>query len=164
MKRFILLCSLPVLLLSSGCALYETVTIRTRTGPHGQLVIYENPEDENFRLDRITAGLKHCDSPRYLVKRGSSRASSIILSAGVEEALKGNFYSAEILFMELIGREKNGAAENNLAVASEQSGKCSLALEMYTRAIYLDPENTLYRKNLYYFICSGALSRGDANK
>lgn len=159
MKPSVRLCSLLSVLLTLGCSSYITLQTRKSINPPDGLVLSGNPDNDNYSTSYITAGLDHYDSVRYIFTKGSSDAATVILHAGASEAENGNLHSAEILFLELAGSEKNGSVENNLAVIYELYGDYDSAFSMYIRAINLDPENTLYRKNLYYFMVSGALFR-----
>ena len=142
----------------SGCASYEILTIRTKTNPPSQLTIVGNPDDEENNKKNIILELKYCESPRYLSIKGSSSATSKILAMGSSEAINGNIPEAEILFLELKGKEKNGSVENNLAIICELNSKYGNAFSWYTAAILIDPENTFYKKNFFFFLLNSNIN------
>ena len=101
--------------------------------------------------------MTHYETQRFFCAEGSTRIYTEILEAGSSEALNGNLFGAEIIFLELKDSEKNGAVENNLAIIYELSGKNSRAFEMYNSALLLSPGNSLFRKNYYCFISDKGL-------
>lgn len=157
MTVFLRLFSVTALILAAGCSFHKTIVIRKSIVPPDNLVLVGSPDMEEGDERRITSGLKYYESPRYLVTAGSGAAVSLILEAGARETTEGNLFEAEVLFLELRGKETSGSVENNLGVVYEKSGKYAEAFSMYMSALRLDPENDLYRKNLYYFITSGGL-------
>lgn len=152
MKKYSLLFRLFLVLLVIQCNSYRVIPVKVRTYFPSQLKVTGTPdtikENENF----VPHEIRYCESPRYLSTRGSSRSFSVILSRGADEVAAGNTIEAEILFMELAGREKNGSVENNLAVICELNSDYNRAFELYIAAMMADPGNTYYEKNFYYFL------------
>lgn len=98
------------------------------------------------------SGLTRYETLRFFCTEGSTRVHSEILETGSTEALSGNLFGAETIFLELKDKEKNGAVENNLAIIYELNGKNSKAFSLYSSALLLSPKNRLFRKNFYCFI------------
>lgn len=148
MKRFLLSCSIILLLLQAGCSSIHSVTVANDVKPGCPLLLTVRPgENEN-----TYSGLTRYETQRFFCTEGSTHIHSEILETAAAEAVKGNLFGAGIIFMELKDKEKNGSVENNLAIIYELNGNNSEAFTMYSTALLLNPDNTLFRKNLYCFI------------
>jgi len=90
--------------------------------------------------------------PKYLANGKGFNPESDIMRKGVDEALKGNYIEAEILFMQLRDSFNDGSVENNLAVIYELTKRKKEAHIMYTTALIKSPDNLKFRSNLLSFI------------
>lgn len=148
MKTFRPLFSIILSLILGGCASGISIPVRNEIRLKCNPVLVVRPgENENSY-----SGLTRYETERFFCTQGSTRVHAKILEEGSSEALHGNLFSAEIIFMELKDKENNGAVENNLAIIYELNGKNSEAFSLYSSAMLLNPGNRLFRKNFYCFI------------
>lgn len=105
---------------------------------------YSDRKDER-RIAAITL-------TKYLASGNGCNPESFILKTGVDEAVKGNYLEAEILFTQVQGVIKDGSVENNLAVIYEFTKRKNEAHAMYLNALIKSPENLKFRSNLLSFI------------
>lgn len=89
---------------------------------------------------------------KYLFRPGGNTPESEIMRRGVDEALKGNYIEAEILFLEVKDIITDGSAENNLGVIFELTKRKKEALEMYTGALIRSPGNSHFMSNFFSFL------------
>ncbi len=89
---------------------------------------------------------------KYLSVKDGDKNLDLILQRSYNEIKDGNYHSASILLHDASEIWNNGAAENNLAVIYELTGKKNLAFEMYTKALLLSPDNKVFKKNFLSFI------------
>ena len=148
MKRYLPHCSLILLLLAAGCAQTASITVKNEVNLRCAPVLTVRPGED----EKSCTGLTRYDTQRFFCTAGSNRINTAILEKGSSEALSGNLPGAETIFTELKDREKNGGVENNLAIIYELNGNNTRAFEMYTYALQMDPDNILFRKNLYFFL------------
>ncbi|MCL1864518.1 MAG: hypothetical protein FWF73_01760 [Spirochaetes bacterium] len=87
-------------------------------------------------------------SRRCFVYSKSFDPESVIMRAGIEEALKGNFLEAETLFNEINENINDGSIENNQAIIFELTKREKEALAMYITALMKSPENIDIKNNL----------------
>lgn len=160
MKKFLLPCSIIIPVIFAGCASPVSVTVKNDIKLRSTPVLIVRPgENENSYT-----GLTHYETQRFFCTEGSTEIYSQILERGSSEAGRGNLFGAEIIFMELKEKEKNGAVENNLAIIYELNGKSSEAFTMYSSALLLDPDNMLFKKNFYSFTSGSGILSGAKNK
>ncbi|HPS58170.1 MAG TPA: hypothetical protein PK514_08690 [Spirochaetota bacterium] len=153
MKKFLLPYSIIISILLNGCASKGSIIVKNDIKLRCNPVLTVRPgEDEN-----AYSGLTRYETQRFFCTEGSTRIHTAILEAGSTEAINGNLFEAETIFMELKETEKNGAVENNLAIIYELKGKNSAAFTMYSSALLLSPDNMLFKKNLYCFISDSGL-------
>jgi Flp pilus assembly protein TadD len=91
-------------------------------------------------------------SKRCFVHSKSFGPEAIIMSAGIEEALKGNYFEAETLFNVIKENINDGSIENNLGIIFEFTKREGEALCMYISALMKSPENTEIKNNLSGYI------------
>ena len=91
-------------------------------------------------------------SKRCFVHSKSFGPEAIIMSFGIEEALKGNYFEAETLFNEIKENINDGSIENNLGIIFEFTKREGEALCMYISAFMKSPENTEIKNNLSAYI------------
>ncbi len=89
---------------------------------------------------------------KYLANGQGFNPESDIMRKGVDEALKGNYIEAEILFLHVRNNINDGSVENNLAVIYELSKRKKEAHIMYTDALIKSPDNLKFKSNLLSFI------------
>jgi Flp pilus assembly protein TadD len=81
------------------------------------------------------------------------------MDKAINEALKGNYTEAEILFNELKDIVNDGTVENNLAVLLETEKRNKEAMNMYINALIKSPGNYIFRSNFVSFICLNRYSK-----
>ncbi|NLV68230.1 MAG: hypothetical protein GXY14_11230 [Spirochaetes bacterium] len=153
MKKFLPQFSIMLSLLLCGCSTQETVAVKNSIKSRCNPILVVQPGSN----EKYYSGLNRYETQRFFCTKGSTPVHTQILEAACAEAINGNLYGASVLFSELEVKEKNGSVENNLAIIYELEGKYSRAFEMYNSAILLNPRNSLFKKNLYFFLSDRGL-------
>jgi tetratricopeptide (TPR) repeat protein len=111
-------------------------------------VIIHSPEYKEKSAEKTV----HYSRIKYLSVKYGDKNLDLILQRSYKEIKNKNYHSAAILLQDAAEIWQNGAAENNLAVIYELTGKKNLAFEMYTKALLLSPDNKIFKKNFLSFI------------
>jgi len=141
---------LPVLILTVflSCSSYSELVIEYKLTIPKEKGYYFRDSENNTKRNNL-----NIISTKYLVKVRGSKPESKIMNIAVDEALKGNYAEAEILFNELTDIVNDGSVENNLGVLFETEKKHKKAMIMYINALIKSPENIIFRSNFLSFIC-----------
>lgn len=146
---------LPLILAVSACSSYEELIIsdrillpdESRGYVFSDTIIEKKADSKSGKQKALPV-----TSEKYLAKSMGFNPESKIMNRGVEEALKGNYSEAEILFNEIREVITDGSVENNLAVICELTKRKKDAERLYTEALLKSPENTKFKSNLSSFI------------
>jgi len=144
-----------VIWLITACSSYRVLAFDSKVYLPGKQI--ENPFT-NPGLDKKSGIKKNgprsliIPSKKYLAEGTGFKPESKILNMGVEEALKGNYIEAEILFMQVHEIITDGRVENNLAVIFELTKRKKDAMKLYISALAKSPDNPEFRSNLLSFI------------
>ena len=145
---------LLILIFSISCKSDSDVIINNKI--HGPAELkYRFIEAENKKNPALKTGGKNyivVSSKRCLVHSKNSGPAADIMSMGIEEVLKGNYFEAETLFNEIKENINDGSIENNLAVIFEFTKREKEALSMYIAALMKSPEKTEFKNNLSAYI------------
>jgi len=114
--------------------------------------LIESGNKKNLALKSNGKNYIAVSSKRYFVHSKNFGPEAAIMSAGIEEAMKGNYFEAETLFNEIKENINDGSIENNLAVVFEFTKREGEALCMYITALMKSPENTEIMNNLLSYI------------
>jgi len=124
---------------------YKTSEINYRN-PYYVIIHFPEYKEKSAEKNIYYARIK------YLAVKYGDKNLDEILQRSYKEIKEGNYYSAVILLQDASEIWNNGAAENNLAVIYELTGKKNLAFTMYTKALLLSPENKIFKKNFLSFV------------
>ena len=129
---------------------------------HSDLIIDNKitaPADLKYRLveteHKKNSAVKNyivISSKRCFVYFTNPGPEAAIMSAGIEEALKGNYLEAETLFNEIKENINDGSIENNLAIIFELTKRDKEALGMYITALMKSPEKAEIKNNFLSYI------------
>jgi len=139
----------------TGCSSYDTLVLdrRIRIEKNDEYDIIFNYDKSGAAVKKNTDRTNHpYKTERYFKGKDSPGTSGKILKRGILEAEQGNYREAEFLFSETVKLLSDGTPQNNLAVVYEASGRYGEAFRMYSRAIFIDPEEQIFRSNFILFL------------
>jgi len=143
------------LILLTGCSTYDTLVLdkRIRTAKHeGYEIIFDynkSGSTVNQSSERTSHSYK---TERYFKKEKTPEPAGTIIERGILESVRGNYREAEFLFRETESLLSDGTPQNNLAVVYEASGRYEEAFSMYSIAIFIAPEEKIFRSNFILFL------------
>lgn len=138
-----------------SCSSYSELIVEYRVPPPKNSGYYykESDEGKDAGFKKVTGKSFLVSSSKYFVRGKGSEPELKIMEVAVDEALRGNYIEAEILFKELTVFINDGSPENNLGVIYEKEKRSKEAMNMYINALVKSPENIRFRSNLLSFIC-----------
>ena len=144
-----------LLLLLTGCSTYDTLVLDKRIRlekSEGDNIIFDfnkNGSTANQGSERTSHPYK---TERYFKREKNPEPAGTLIERGILESARGNYREAEFLFRETESLLSDGTPQNNLAVVYEASGRYKEAFSMYSRAIFIAPEEKIFRSNFILFL------------
>ena len=143
------------LILLSGCSSAETLTIERRIKiekQDGYNIIFDYGKNEGSAKKNADRTF-HLYKTERLFSSGNIKGPGCdIIKKGIHEAVHGNYLEAEFLFRETENLLSDGSPQNNVAVVYEASGRYDEAFSMYTKALFISPEEKIFRSNFLLFL------------
>ncbi|HOP29095.1 MAG TPA: hypothetical protein PKZ64_05965 [Spirochaetota bacterium] len=156
MIRFLLKIKIiSLLIFITGCSSYEILVLdnRIRIEKNQEYDIIFDYYSKGNTVKKTSDRTSHpYKTERYFKKGKTPEPAGAILKRGIKESANGNYREAEFLFRETESLLSDGSPQNNLAVIFEASGRYDEAFSMYSKAIFIDPGEKIFRSNLILFL------------
>jgi len=151
-----------IFIAGTGCSSYEQLTIDDKIvlPDNSGFVFNDTISEKKFESKSARERTLLISSEKYLARGKGFTPESGIMDMGVDEALKGNYIEAEILFRQIKENITDGSIENNLAVIYELTKRKKEAMALYTNALVKSPDNPKFKSNFLSFINHNKFSKG----